>query len=119
MVDPGKVNVALQRPGPVTPQERRYDWAVSALALNARAAAAQALPNGRYVFGLAERPAPGSSGAADGSFSQRLAFSLDFWWLYLFYLGVLPAWLALLVPAVLVGTAAGLMRSAYRDEAGV
>jgi hypothetical protein len=53
---------------------------------------ATAVPeNVGYVAGLRPVPRisrPGSD--ADRDFSQQFAFSLDFWWLYLFYLGLLP-----------------------------
>ena len=33
-------------------------------------------------------------------FSQQFAFSLDFWWLYLFYLGAVPAGVAVALAAL-------------------
>ncbi|MGH9370627.1 MAG: hypothetical protein ACRD15_03760 [Vicinamibacterales bacterium] len=115
LVDPGKVNVALGRPGPVTASERRYDWQVSALVLNTRAAAERVPANVQYLLGTEEPPeVPKSSGP--GSFSQGLAFSLDFWWLYLFYLRVLGAAAALAIPATLLAAAGGLAWQARRAD---
>jgi hypothetical protein len=59
--------------------------------LNARVLPAAVRANVAYVLG--RRPVPRvarASGGADREFSRQFAFSLDFWWLYLFYLGVLP-----------------------------
>jgi hypothetical protein len=104
MVDPGKVNVALGRPGPVTMEERRYEWELSALVLNARATARLAATNARHLTG--REPRPHVARAAPGaSMYDRLSFSLDFWWLYLFYLGVLPATAAVGAPAALLAAA--------------
>lgn len=67
------------------------------------AAAVEAVPrNVRYLSGV-EAPPPVPRGGGD-DFQERLAFSLDFWWAYLFYLRVIPRWVALAVP--LVGTMA-------------
>ena len=41
------------------------------------------------------RPRPAEGLARD--FSEQFAFSLDFWWMYLFYLGVVPTAAALLL----------------------
>jgi hypothetical protein len=73
--------------------ERQWSWDASPLALNARALATAIPDNIRYVAGLAPPPAIGSAaGEMDRGFSQQFAFSLDFWWLYLFYMGLLPRW---------------------------
>ncbi len=71
--------------------ERQWSWEAAPLVLNARAAAEAVPANVNYVLGRAAVPrvnAPAS--AEDRSFSQQFGFSLDFWWLYLFYMGVLP-----------------------------
>ena len=47
-------------------------------------------------------------------FSQQFAFSLDFWWLYLYYLGVLSATAAVLAGAVPLTAAALLLRRVIR-----
>lgn len=66
-------------------------------------AALEAVPrNARYLLGM-EPPPPVRRDGGD-EFQARLAFSLDLWWAYLFYLGVIPRWLALSIP--LVGAAA-------------
>lgn len=78
------------------------------------AAALRAVPqNARYLLG-AETPPPVKRDGGD-EFQERLAFSLDFWWLYLFYLGVIPRWLALGIPlvgAALVAMAVDRLRKA-------
>ena len=115
MVDPGKVNVALGRPGPVTVQERRHDWTLSALVLNARATTARLGPNIGYVLGSEAPPQLRSAGNED-PLSDRLAFSLDFWWLYAFYLGVLPVASTLIAPAALLICAGALIYRSMRPE---
>lgn len=80
---------ALQRP--FTTEERQWRWDASPLVMNTRALG-RALPeNIDYVLG--RRPVPtiaAAAGDGDRSFAQQFSFSLDLWWLYLFYLGVLP-----------------------------
>jgi hypothetical protein len=89
MVDYAKVSQA--RAGELTLADRQWNWEASPLALNARAMATAVPDNFGYVTGLSPVPriARPSSGD-DRTFSQQFAFSLDFWWLYLFYLGLLP-----------------------------
>ena len=59
------------------------------------------------------------AGRDDPEFSQRLDFSLDFWWLYLYYLGAISAPVAVALGAApLVGRLAGVEEgvvSARRD----
>ncbi len=80
-----------------TTGDRQWDWRVSPLVLNARVLPRVVRTNVDYALG--RRPKPKISraaGNADRAFSRQFAFSLDFWWLYLFYLGVLSR-LAMLV----------------------
>jgi hypothetical protein len=68
------------------------------LVLNTRAALAAVPANFDYVTG--NRPVPRvarHSEPDDRGLSQPLAFSLDFWWLYLFYLGLLTRVMVALV----------------------
>ena len=67
------------------------EWSTSPLVLNTRAAARAVPENIGYVLGRQSPPVVSSkASAADRSFSQQFSFSLDFWWLYLYYLHVLP-----------------------------
>jgi len=96
----------------------RYTWEASPLVLNAKAAVTAVPSNVRYVLGVATPPVR-TTGASEAQrdFSQQFAFSLDFWWLYLFYLGALPAWAALGAAAVLMSgavVAARCLASALR-----
>ena len=89
MVDYAKVGQA--NAADRTEAERQWNWAASPLALNARAMTSAVPDNFGYATGL--QPVPRiarPAGATDRTFSQQFAFSLDFWWLYLFYLGLLP-----------------------------
>lgn len=74
--------------------ERQWTWKLSAFGVNSRAALPAVAENVRYVA-AAERPLlqPPQGEARD--FSEQFAFSLDFWWLYLFYLGAVSAPVAL------------------------
>jgi hypothetical protein len=90
VVDYAKVSQA--QPVAATTAARQWDWAASPLVLNTRAMATAVPQNFAYVTGLSPVPRIArTAGAEDRTFSQQFAFSLDFWWLYLFYLGVLPA----------------------------
>jgi hypothetical protein len=63
-----------------------------------------AVPNNvRYVMGLETPPVRATAASeAQRDFSQQFGFSLDFWWLYLFYLGAMPAWAALCAAGALM-----------------
>ncbi len=79
----------------------RYTWEAAPLVLNTRTAVTAIPQNLRYLAGRATPP-PVTRAAPeqDRDFAQQFAFSLDFWWLYLFYLGALPAAAAVAVGAV-------------------
>jgi hypothetical protein len=92
LMDYAKVSqAAAAARGGFSTAERQWAWEAAPLVLNA-AATLDAVPaNVRYVMGLAPIPAVGTAPDADDrGFSQQFAFSLDFWWLYLFYMGALP-----------------------------
>jgi hypothetical protein len=83
----------------------RYAWDESSLVLNTRALGAAVPLNLRHLTG-AEAPPPIARAAREGDrgFGQQLVFSLDLWWMYLFYLGALPPGAAVaagLLPIVL------------------
>jgi hypothetical protein len=104
LVDYAKVSQTVDR-GESSVTERQWSWQTSPLVLNTRAAVRQIPANIRYVLGHDRPPVIMSPrDDADRSFSQQFAFSLDFWWLYLFYLGALPraGVLAVLVGATLM-----------------
>jgi hypothetical protein len=94
LVDYAKVSQAASSGrGPFTSAERQWSWAASPLVLNARAAAHAVPANAAYLLGWKPVPAVARpANADDRGFSQQFAFSLDFWWLYLWYVGVLPRW---------------------------
>lgn len=92
LVDYAKVSQAAttDRDGFST-AERQWSWDAAPLVLNARAATEAVPANINYLLGRTPIPPIGApADAEDRGFSQQFAFSLDFWWLYLFYLGVLP-----------------------------
>ena len=94
LVDYAKVSQAAAADrGGFSTADRQWAWDAAPLVLNARTLPEAVLRNVAYVLGgqpVPEVAAPADAG--DRSFSQQFAFSLDFWWLYLFYMGVLPRW---------------------------
>ncbi len=115
-MDFAKTGVAWARQYPAGQLPDRRDlWSASPLVVNTKAAL-DALPaNVRYLTGREAPPAVART-ARDGDrdFSQQFAFSLDFWWLYAFYLGLVPAWLALVAGGTFSATALALAASAWR-----
>jgi hypothetical protein len=115
LVDFSKVAVAYAREsGGYTRDAKIYSWRQSALTLNALDAVDVLPANIRNLVqdtrpAVAARPPEGDK---DREFSQRFAFSLDFWWLYLFYLGAIPAWAAVALGAIPLLIAWVLIRSA-------
>ena len=82
-------------------QMSRYSWRATPLALNTKAALEVVPRNVRYVLGRESLPEVALSAEEDDrGFSQQFAFSLDFWWLYLFYLGAVPAGVAMVLAAL-------------------
>ena len=99
-------------------EERQWHWRTSSLVLNARALPPAVSDNIAFVLGARTPPRlTPPAGDDDRSFSQQFAFSLDLWWLYLFYMGVLsPAALALVCGgfAVVAGFCALRLRVGWR-----
>jgi len=114
LVDFTKVGTILDL-GRIEIEERRWDWSRSGLTLNARASL-RALPrNAQYVAGLAEPPPVQLPEGRAPGFSEQFGYSLDFWWLYLFYLGVLPGPAALLFGVLCFGGAGWLVARVRRS----
>jgi hypothetical protein len=107
LVDFSTAGIAAEQPPQIV---RRDDWAWTPIWLNARFAAQVVPANLEYLLGAAPVPPP-EPGA---SLAERLSFSLNFWWLYLFYLGVLPRWAALGAGILPLLLAAALGAEAYR-----
>ena len=47
--------------------------------------------NVRYLSGAEPRPEVKAAEGLAHDFSEQFAYSLDFWWVYLYYLGAVPA----------------------------
>ena len=116
VVDYSKVSVAWARQATATEvQERNWRPAASPLVLNTAAAWTAVPQNIAYLIGAATPPSvEPKSDQSDRDFSQRFAFSLDFWWLYLFYAGVLSKAAALAVAAVLAALSVFAWSKAFR-----
>lgn len=92
LVDYAKVSVAHARAdGAPTREDRLFDWGTSPLMLNTRAALVLVPKNVAWLAGSEPRPpAVTAERVQRGEFSQQFSNSLDFWWLYLFHMRVLP-----------------------------
>jgi len=105
LVDFSKVGSTPETAGR-TLQERRWNWRSTALAVNTRVSLELVPRNIGYLTRAVERPTPKPAEGLGRDFSHQFADSLDFWWLYLFHLGVVPAPVALILGAVPGGLAA-------------
>jgi hypothetical protein len=116
LVDFSKVGAARVI-GPHTETERQWSWEASGLLINTRASIVAIPDNARRLMSDSRPPIkPGDTRARD--FSDQFAFSLDFWWLYAFYLGAFSASVAVGCGAACWGTAALLawaLRARLRD----
>jgi hypothetical protein len=66
-----------------------WDWSSAPLVLNTKAVVAAVPMVVRHLAGVEPRPSiSGRRDPDDRTFSQQFVFSLDFWWIYLFYLGI-------------------------------
>lgn len=94
LVDYAKVSQASGAArGAFQTEARQWQWEAAPLVMNA-AALRTALPdNVDYLLGRRQPPPVAApAGDADRGFSQQFGFSLDLWWLYLFYMKALPGW---------------------------
>ena len=89
-------------------QRRLWTWEGSGFVLNTRAAVAQIPLNLRYLAGRQPRPVIRAAEYRATDFSEQFAFSLDFWWLYLFYARAISAPAAIASFAALLALAAAL-----------
>lgn len=87
-------------------ESQRWEWSASALGVNTSAALSAVPRNVRYLAGAEKPPRVEPSDGRDPGFSDQLAFSLDFWWLYLFHLGAVPALAAVFLGGLPLGTGA-------------
>jgi hypothetical protein len=112
IVDYAKVSVAHARTyGAPTADDQLFNWRVSPLVLNTRAAAVVVPHNLAWLTGGADRPASVRAAAPDqlqADFSQQFADTLDFWWMYLFRMGVVSRRAVWVLVACMIGTMAAL-----------
>jgi hypothetical protein len=119
LVDYSKVSVDWARTAAKADVEQR-NWrtASSPLVLDARAAVRAVPANLSYVSGRQPVPRVDTTAAAENrDFAQQLSFSLDFWWLYLFYLHAISARAALLMAALLTIVAMACAMLAWTQTA--
>ena len=92
LVDYSKVSVDWARAATSAEiEERNWHVASSPFVLNARAALDAVPANLAYLAGRQLPRIDTTSSADNRDFAQQLSFSLDFWWLYLFYLRAISA----------------------------
>ena len=93
---------------------RRWEWQSSALVLNTEAALDAVPLNLRHLVGNEARPEIKAVEGEARDFSSQFAYSLDFWWMYLFYLGVVPAPLVIVFAGIPFGLAVLCLRHLRR-----
>jgi hypothetical protein len=108
LIDYAKVSQSASFSRAFTTSERQWSPGAAPFVLNARALPARFSENMDYL--MARRSPPAVSPPTDDDdrgFSQQFAFSLDFWWLYLFYFGLISrTGVFLLIGAALVSSMA-------------
>jgi len=97
-------------------EERRWSWEFSGIVLNTRAAGVAVPDNVRYLTGQADPPPVRLPEGRAPGFSEQFGFSLDFWWLYLHYMGAVRAPLALGAGGALLGLSALLLAALWRPS---
>ena len=97
---------------------RLWTWEGSGFNLNARAAARLIPLNVEYLAGTQRRPVIRAAEYRATDFAQQFAFSLDFWWLYLFHARAISAPVALGAFGGLLLIAAGLALALWRRCSG-
>jgi len=104
VIDPSRIR--LQTAVSIASAEGQPDERPPTLATATPAAWRAVSLNAAILSGASERP-PVERVAADRSLSDRMAFSLDFWWMYLYHLGFLsaPAAVGSAIACVLLGGA--------------
>jgi hypothetical protein len=89
LVDFSKVG-ASRVIGQRTEHERQWRWDAAGLVINTKASL-RALPDNARRLVSGERPAVKAGESRTRDFSDQFAFSLDFWWVYLYYLRAFSA----------------------------
>ena len=89
---------------------RRWEWQSSALVLNAEAAFDAVPRNISHLVGSEARPEIIAGDGEARDFSSQFAYSLDFWWMYLFYLGLISAPLVVVFAGIPFGLAVLCLR---------
>ena len=96
LVDFSRVN-HNERFAPLTRVDRLWKWQGSALCINTISAIEAVPMNIRYLAGTVERPRIAAADAENIGFAEQFAFSLDFWWLYLFHARAISATMAVVL----------------------
>jgi len=108
LVDYAKVRVDRAVAGETVAQDTR--WVGMPLLLNARATMTNGARAVRFLAGAEAAPRVDAAGAP---LSQALSFSLDLWWLYLAYLGVIGRETAVAIAFCLAAASAGALYRAF------
>jgi hypothetical protein len=108
LVDFSRVGIAAGRPTRIT----SWDW--SPLVLVARAATRAVPENVRSFSGLAARPRV-ERRVGDVDMASAVSFSLDFWWLYAWYLGMISRAVAVVAATILAVGSGVCLTAAWRS----
>jgi hypothetical protein len=120
LVDYSKVSVEWARTATKEEiDERNWHVASSPFVLGARAALRAVPANVAYLAGRQPPSLETVASTDNRDFAQQLSFSLDFWWMYLFYLRAITARAALSAGAGLMIVASACGMGAWRTSAGL
>jgi len=109
LVEISRARIASGKP---SRPEQILEWNSSPLVVTTRRAIVAVPENIAYLSGA---PPPSSPRPTGTSLGARVAFSLDFWWLYLVYLRAISLRVAILVVAAMTLAAAVLARLLWID----
>src|SRR5262249_29782678 len=98
--------VGFKPTAPFTWEQRRWTWTASAMHLNTQASLTAVPTNGKYLTGIEHPPVSKPAEGEARDFSEQYSYSLDFWWVYLYYLGSVSARAALVLGAMALSAAA-------------
>jgi len=113
LVDFSRAGIAAGRPAAAM---RVTAWRWSPLWITTRAATRAVPENLRYLTGLEQRPRI-DRGMGDGSLAAGVSFSLDFWWLYAWYLGLISRATALAIATALAAASAACLALGWHSTA--
>jgi|TARA_B100000586_G_scaffold231892_1_gene181076 hypothetical protein len=92
-----------------TREVRRWQWPSSSFALNLKAATVAVPANVRFLTGIDPSPPREPAVGLARDYSSQFSYSLDFWWVYLFFLTTVSGTTSLLLGIASLGSAGALL----------